>query len=494
MAEHKGFDLAAALEHVSKSDTGREYIEYIDIDLIDDDPRNFYGLSDIDDLAANIELCGLQQPIRVRDGEAGRVVIVSGHRRRAAIRKLVAEGREDLRQIPCIRERPGASEALQELRLIYANSDTRRMTSAETSKQVERVEALLYQLKEEGYDFPGRMRDHVAEACKVSKTRLANLKTIRENLTPEWRELWENSQIPESLALTVARMPAEHQALSYGHKLAEAERGCGYYENTASKDAQRLSKLDGIQCPKGGPCTNKARKWEHVRGLSSWVDDSCAGKCCDTCADLGKCRHACPLLADKAKQLKAQASAQRREERERQAEIERPTIERIRMLWQRFGQARQRAGQTVEACYEIMGKYYSVVDENVVRSMEDGTASITTNTPLPYGYNCYLSDMDRYLQVADLLGCSLDYLFGRTDEPALGGSRESLALQWIPGSTPPDRPRWTVAKFTVEGTPAPIVQRAYYADGQWRFSKTGPRIDAECAGWFPIPEDEEAAQ
>ena len=48
--------------------TAREQIEYIDIDRIDDDPRNFYELSGLDELAANIELLGLQQPIRVRPG------------------------------------------------------------------------------------------------------------------------------------------------------------------------------------------------------------------------------------------------------------------------------------------------------------------------------------------------------------------------------------------------------------------------------------------
>ena len=39
---------------------------------------------------------------------------------------------------------------MSELRLIMANSDTRQLTSAEISQQAERVEMLLYQLKEEG--------------------------------------------------------------------------------------------------------------------------------------------------------------------------------------------------------------------------------------------------------------------------------------------------------------------------------------------------------
>ena len=57
-----GFDLAAVLGNVPTLDTDgtREQIEYIDIDQIDDDPRNFYELSGLDELAANIELIGLQ--------------------------------------------------------------------------------------------------------------------------------------------------------------------------------------------------------------------------------------------------------------------------------------------------------------------------------------------------------------------------------------------------------------------------------------------------
>ena len=81
--------------------------------------------------------------------------------------------------MPCLvvagRGVPGAPE----LRLILANSSTRVLSPAEVSKQAQRVETLLYQLKEQGYAFPGRMRDQVAAACKVSAPKLARLKVIR---------------------------------------------------------------------------------------------------------------------------------------------------------------------------------------------------------------------------------------------------------------------------------------------------------------------------
>ena len=67
---------------VSETDTGREQIEYIDLDKLESDPNNFYQLGGIEELASNIQLVKLQQPIRVREGEDGKFVIVSGHRRR----------------------------------------------------------------------------------------------------------------------------------------------------------------------------------------------------------------------------------------------------------------------------------------------------------------------------------------------------------------------------------------------------------------------------
>ena len=53
--------------NVSNLDTeGQEQIEYIDLSLIDGDPSNFYALSAVEELADNIALLGLQQPLRVR--------------------------------------------------------------------------------------------------------------------------------------------------------------------------------------------------------------------------------------------------------------------------------------------------------------------------------------------------------------------------------------------------------------------------------------------
>lgn len=204
------FDITAAFqaavgEGVSKSDT-REQIQYIGLDRLDQDPGNFYSLDGLEELAANIQLCGLQQPLRVRPGENGRYTIVSGHRRRAAL-ALLSEEEQKWTAVPCIVETDDASPELRELRLIMANSATRVLSAAEIARQAEEVEKLLYQLKEQGYAFPGRMRDQVAAACKVSAPKLARLKVIREHLISQWQGPFQRSALPEQTAYALARMP-----------------------------------------------------------------------------------------------------------------------------------------------------------------------------------------------------------------------------------------------------------------------------------------------
>lgn len=423
MAEStKGFDLASVLKNVPELGTGssREQIEYIDISLIDGDPTNFYELSGIEELAANIELIGLQQPLRVRpSGEDGsRFMIVSGHRRRAAMQKLVEDGHEELRQVPCIRETAAGSAALQELRLIFANSDTRKMSSADISKQAQRVEALLYQLKEEGMEFPGRMRDHVAQACQVSKSKLARLKVIRESLIKPFLIAWENDRIGESVAYALAQIPAVHQDAVLQYWRDNNKSLNRLYEGTVKAYAKRFAALDKLKCKKcGGKCSNLEGKTQKVLSAESWQEVYCVNHCCDTCDNLRTCRSACPLLSEKVKTLRADAKEQRKQEKLAQEEKDRPTIQKIQKYWHRFGVARNNANVSVKDYFDAAGKYYLSDYEEETVKLECLEAPFKVDTELPYGYHCSLNQVERYVKLADLLGCSLDYLLCRTDNP-----------------------------------------------------------------------------
>ena len=258
MAKGK-FDMSEFLKPaaVSNQDTGREQIVYLPLDQLRADENNFYSLDGIDELAANIELIGLQQPIRVRKGGDGDI-IVSGHRRSAALRLLVEDGQKRFAEVPCIIERDdGESPAMRELRLICANSDTRKMSSADISKQLSRMKELIYQLSEEGYEFKGKIRDFAAEAIGISKTKAARLQFIDSHLDPEFVYLWEKEKINESAAYELA-----HFAPSVQKRLAKIYKG-----GKNLPQAEKLKRLceifaDGatyeptMTCPDGKACTH----------------------------------------------------------------------------------------------------------------------------------------------------------------------------------------------------------------------------------------------
>ena len=221
------FDLAKLMKQASESND-RERIEYINIQDIQADPHNFYSTDGIDELAANIEMVGLQQPIRVRKVRIAHSLpeggyepfhdvyrVVSGHRRLAAWKKLDLNcPGETYRKIAAIVEPERREpEALQELRLIFANSDTRRMTGPDLQQQARRIRELLKILKNDGYEFKGRMRDQVAQICGVSKSKLSRLDAIENNLHAGIKGAYYNTgKISETLAYEISRLPKEDQS------------------------------------------------------------------------------------------------------------------------------------------------------------------------------------------------------------------------------------------------------------------------------------------
>lgn len=203
------FDIAKALASAGvKIDTAEKVeVEYISFDLIVPDPNNFYELSDLDELAASIAMVGLQQPLLVRPmaGDDSQVIITSGHRRHAALKMLIDDGRQDLFDVPCIVCAPDENPKISQLKLIMANSTARKISSSAMVKQADQIEKILCELKEDGYDFPGRMRDYVAKACNVSTGKLGRLKVIQSGLTPPLREAWERGQMTDETAYKLAK-------------------------------------------------------------------------------------------------------------------------------------------------------------------------------------------------------------------------------------------------------------------------------------------------
>lgn len=495
-----------ALAHgMSDPDTGKQQIRYIPLELIDPDPDNFYTMDGLEELAGSIEMLGLQQPLLVRPGENGHYITISGHRRRAAIRLISDGGSSQFAGgVPCIVDESPASDALRELKLIMANADTRKMNSADQGKQAERIEDLLRQLVDEGYEFPGRLRDWVAELSGLSRTKLARLKVIREKLEKSIKKAYyDKGTLGESSAYALARLPEDAQRRIVDWYRARNSNGSSQsglrylYENTIESYAKDLDRVQALTCPEklgGGECLNRAGILEHLwRGSYRAYGGSCAAKsCCFTCGELATCKNVCPKMAEKAKAEKARRREAAKAEKEAREQEEAAPKAWVRNVWQRFGSALTRAGLE-EKNLESIRKIYQIPSDEV-KALEAGKSKkIRADMCLPFSNASYRHDFEKLIALADRLDVSIDYLLCRSEKPGGGGGAAAEAEEWRP--FPMVKPPKGQRAFVQQRSSGPgyfTEARLAEWDGKvWTWVSSDPGISeievTRVIWWFPEP-------
>ena len=326
MAEKKAFDLAVLLGGVSVP--AAEQIELLPWAKLIPDERNFYSLVGLEELADSIATVGLLDPIRVRpDGDA--YVVISGHRRRAAIKLLLDSGDERFKAgVPCIVERAEISAELAELKLIFANSATRKMTSAEMSRQAARVEELLYALKGQGFAFPGRMQKHVAQACGTTESKLKRLHAIRANLDPALLEMFDAGRLNEEAAYRLQQLPQDVQAYLGQQKAIQNNGVAGDRAKELTESVKKYTEPK-CKCPDGSACSHTLPRFKQA-ALTTMCWATCRGKCCLTCdVSPSYCSYRCPQARKKLEEEKAAKKAGQDEETRREAK--RLEAQRVRL-------------------------------------------------------------------------------------------------------------------------------------------------------------------
>ena len=404
---------------VSKSDTGREQITYIPLTQLDSDEKNFYSLSEIPQLADNIATVGLQQPIRVRKHpeQPGRFLIVSGHRRRAALELLAQDDPAKWAEVACIVQADSVSPALQQLQLIYANAATRKLSSADMSEQAAQVEKLLYQLQEEGHEFPGRMRDHVAQVMQTTNTKLAQLKRIREHLHEVWQPRYKDGTIKESAAYELSKQDPSSQKLIYD-VLYSLKRELRFeYADDFKQYAARMEDVCTGECAScDKDCRDIALYSKKCKSISlaRYAIFRC-DRCCSSCDDLASCKYACPAFSDEIAAIKAAKKEDAQRIAADQEARERPVIDLLKLLWERFGEARRASGYSVADAYAAIDKFFGTSTEQNVLALESGEAKFSAySTEIPGGESYTVSYVKRLRAMADLFGVTTDFLLGRT--------------------------------------------------------------------------------
>lgn len=205
----------------------REIVKIDLADILDDENNDFEveGGTDIEIknalLKDSIEQFGLLDPLTVRPAGGGKYKLISGHRRKLAHERLVAEGKTEFQQVDCIIRESDETDAEQ--MLIEANIPNRVVSDWEKMQAVKRMNAIFEKRQQEGQKIPGRRREHIAAALGMSVSAVGRLEKIEKNLTQEYKDELKAGNIGVSVADKIASRPEQEQKDLHAEKGAKVK-------------------------------------------------------------------------------------------------------------------------------------------------------------------------------------------------------------------------------------------------------------------------------
>lgn len=192
------------------SDSFIDSLKMIEVDDIQPNKDNFYEMAEIEELAEDIERQGLMSVLVATAAENGKYKLISGHRRLAAIKLLIDEGRRKSTTVPCYVKSAKSSEETQ-LDLIMLNATQRTYTSADTMREYEELERIFKALEEAGKPVKGKMRNNIAKVLNVSPAQIAKIDNIKHNAIPDVEQAVKSGDMSISTANEVAKLDPEQQ-------------------------------------------------------------------------------------------------------------------------------------------------------------------------------------------------------------------------------------------------------------------------------------------
>ena len=387
--------LGGQLAKVSDSDTP---VKLIPLAQIHPNPRNFYPrVENLEDLEESIQTNGLLEPLTVVTDESGGYRLISGHNRFAALRRIHSAKYED--GVPCL-VLPAMDEHVELAAIIEANRQ-RVKTQALLAEEAEKLTQAYMARKRAGENLPGRIRDRVAEAMQISKTKLANLNAIRNGIkVPGIKERWERDDIPEAAALEIARLPVEAQ-----YRLLDwvIEGNHSY----SMRDVKKFAVMWGgcrKECPEtGGFCPHAQDIYDQDFHGGVWH----GADCCQQCNKKDTCPAACSFARPHEPEEGAGGIAPPPKLENRVEDTRETWSQKREQFSARLRALREKTGMDRQAFADSIGQYKA-------------TYSAWENGNLP--------GSDAFPRLAKALGVSTDYLYGLTDDPA----PKAAPAQWQP--------------------------------------------------------------
>lgn len=200
-------------------------IEQIPIESLLDNPDNFYGLRDIDDLAQKIAVSHVVEPLVVEKHD-DKYMIISGHRRKAAWQRLLNEGIVENHNLPCVVSSfeninvKGVEFSKKEcagMYLMFSNMGQRKIRTVEENLQeVERLEPIARSVFDaldasEKREWDNSFRNFFAKTfLNMSSTGLQRL-TVLKKLVPEAKEKINDGSFAMLFGSELASLSSDNQ-------------------------------------------------------------------------------------------------------------------------------------------------------------------------------------------------------------------------------------------------------------------------------------------
>lgn len=240
---------------------------------------NFYSVKDIEELAGDILLSGLKQNLELvyAPCEKGEYRIVAGERRWEALKYLVSKGYKDFELATSKLTTPQDDDE-EQVEIIIANA-YRTKTISDMIEEETRLKASLERMKAagkkiKGYDLQsGRLRDVISSMLHMSKTKIAQIEAVNNNLIPEWREELKKERLTFSAAYELGGMTEDEQREALG-KFAETGE-LTHKEVKDMKEAkaagQQVSESDTAESSMNPPEVRAGDDYEtpHPEGITS---------------------------------------------------------------------------------------------------------------------------------------------------------------------------------------------------------------------------------
>lgn len=226
--------LGAFLNQYSKEESQNENtnVIHISIENIEANPKNFYGLRDVEQLASLIAITKTVDPLIVMrnpDTEPGKPPyrLLAGHRRKTAWQKLLDEGKVDSHMLPCIvktfssihltaedgTEKVISAERIADAYLMFSNMGQRQFRSInERLEEVRQLKPFARDLFDgQPYGSRGNFRAYFAESfLNMSENNLQRL-LLLERLTGRGKSYIDEKKISITVGYGLSTLEPDQQ-------------------------------------------------------------------------------------------------------------------------------------------------------------------------------------------------------------------------------------------------------------------------------------------